>query len=136
VNDVGNARQKWPTVLASVSLLYAVLYGLMYLRSTGNAGQLAHPWGLAIVAAMLIGAAGLFIRKSWATRALQLGSWFALAQTAYALLTVCAFMGGPPPMFVLLGMLTVMLPIVAWPAFLLIWLWRHSLDAPTQEPGI
>ena len=133
MNDLKSTRQKWPTILASVSILYAVLYGLMYLRPTENPMHIASLWNMAIVASMFLGAVGLFIRKSWATPTLQFASWLAIAQAAYALVNICVFMGGFPPVFVVLGMLTAMLPGIAWPIFLLIWLSRNKLSIRIEE---
>ncbi len=135
MGDSKDTRKKWPTILGILSILYTMLYGLLYLRPSGNAMQFIRLWNMTVVVAMFLGAVGLVTRRSWATGVVRFASWLAIAQAAYALVTVYAFMGGPPPVFAALGMLTAMLPVVAWPLFLVIWLSGHDLG-DVAEPGL
>jgi hypothetical protein len=134
MNESNSAKQKWPSVVASLSVLYAVLFCIMYLRLMGIANKFVYLlWNMAIVASMLLGAVGLFIRKSWATRTLQVASWLAIIQCLYSLFRIFGYMGGLPPSFVMLGILTMMAPTIAWPVFLVIWLSKHKLSNPKKE---
>jgi hypothetical protein len=80
---------------------------------------------------MFFGALGLPFYKPWAPKVLFLGSVLSVIQGAHALTIVISSMGGIPPFFFFLGMLTSMIPVNGWPVFLLFWLYRHKLPDTT-----
>ena len=113
---------KWPVVISICTFLYALLFAFFFLRSSSPETSLLYQvWKISICAFMLVGAVGLTLRKRWGVVASQIGAALVVAKSVHNIIIVFQFMGGPPPIFAVLGMLTVMLPMVAWPIFLLVW---------------
>ena len=77
---------------------------------------------MAIIVAMYGGIVGFLFHKQWFAGLLKSGSWLALLQALHALYVIFRTLEGEPTPFVVLGILTDMLPLNAWPVILLIWL--------------
>ena len=119
---------KWPLPIGVVSLVYALLYGLMYVRpQTFKASTVSALINVLIVLCFSGGAVGVFLRKPWGISSLVYGSYILLATMVYSLVTIFVFFGGVPPIFALLAILTMMSVSSAWPIFLVIWLRRASV---------
>ncbi len=132
-NEKSNKVSKWPMIVSMVTIIYAVLYGLKHLRPAENVPFITHVNNIAIIVLMFIGAIGLYARRIWGVRMLVFGSWLAVLRAVYLLFLIIDVMGGAPPVFFLLGVLTAMLPIVGWPVFLLIWLSRNKIPSQIAD---
>lgn len=119
-------KPKWPVVIAIISFLYAAFLCLFY-RPSANSTYVSIAWNYAIIVSMFCGAFGLAFRRSWGSKVLILSSWLAVLKGADALIMVISSLGGMPTIFVMLGILTMMVPLYGWPVFLLFWLYRHKL---------
>ncbi len=127
MNDTAlQPKPKWPVVIAIISFLYVTFRCLLF-RPSLNSTLISIVLGYAIIASMFCGAFGLAYRRSWGRKVLVLGSWLAISQGAHSLITVISFIGGIPPIFTMLGMLTLMIALCGWPVFLLFWFRRHRL---------
>jgi len=126
---------RWPLAIGVVSFLYGLAYGLMFVRPQSLAAR--PTWAVinvVIAICFLAGGIGVVLRKPWATTSLLSGSYLVFTQAVYSFVMVCLFIGGAPPIFVLLGMFTMMTVAAAWPIFLIIWLRRRSgLKAPIHD---
>src|SRR3990172_27035 len=119
---------KWPLPIGVVSLVYGLLYGLMYVRpQTFEARTLSALINVLIALCFSGGAIGVFMRKPWGIASLLYGSYILLATMVYSIVTIFVFMGGVPPFFALLAFLTLLSLTSAWPIFLVIWLRRASV---------
>ncbi len=119
MNDTAlQPKPKWPVVIAIISFLYVTFRCLLF-RPSLNSTLISIVLGYAIIASMFCGAFGLAYRRSWGRKVLVLGSWLAISQGAHSLITVISFIGGIPPIFTMLGMLTLMIALCGWPVFLL-----------------
>jgi hypothetical protein len=119
---------KWPLPIGIVSLVYGLLFGLLYVRPPAAEATWVWPLiNIAISVCFSCGGVGVVLCKRWAVSLLLLGSYIVLAKLIYSLVTIVVFMGGAPPIFALLAIMTMMLPTAAWPVFLLIWLRRESV---------
>jgi hypothetical protein len=135
---------KWPLAIGGVSLLYGLIYGLVYVHPQSFASS---KWSaminVVIPTCFSAGGIGVVLRKPWGVTSLLWGSYLVFANAVYSFLVVCGFLGGVPPLFVLLGMLTLLSVLSAWPVFLVIWLRRRSgltatvgtpMDSDQQSP--
>jgi hypothetical protein len=119
---------KWPLLIGVVSLIYGLLFGVMYVRPPApEASWLFAFINTAIAVVFSAGGVGVILRARWGVSCLLYGSYVMLAKLAYSLITIFAFMGGTPPMFALLAILTMMVLTAAWPVFLIIWLRKDSV---------
>ena len=82
---------------------------------------------------MFAGAIGLILYKEWGRKTLLLCSWVAVSQCVYSFITVLVGMGGFPPLFAMLGILTAMLIYHGWPVFLLVWLSKFSISQEERQ---
>lgn len=130
-------RAKWPLPIGIVSLIYALLFALMYLRPPSAEGSWLSPLvNVVISLCFLTGGLGVVLRTQWGVSSLLYGSYIALAKLVYSLVTVFAFMGGAPPIFAILGIMTMMIPTAAWPVFLVFWLRRDSVKQYVNEQWV
>ena len=119
---------KWPLPIGIVSLVYGLLFGLLYVRAPAAEATWVSPLiNIAVSACFLGGGVGVLLCKRWGVWLLLLGSYIVVAKLIYSLVTIFVFMGGAPPVFALLAIMTMMTPTAAWPVFLLIWLHRESV---------
>lgn len=132
-NEKSNKVLKWSMIVSMVTIIYAVLYGLKYLRPAENIPFITRINNITIIVLMFIGAIGLYARRIWGVKMLVFGSWLAVLRVVYTLFLIIDGMGGAPPAFFLLGVLTAMLPIVGWPVFLLIWLSRNKIPSQIAD---
>ena len=119
---------KWPLAIGIVSIIYGLLFGLLYVRPP--VAEASWVWPLINIAVSVCfwgGGVGVLLCKRWGVSSLLLGSYIVLAKLIYSLVTIFVFMGGAPPVFALLAIMTMMTPTAAWPVFLLIWLHRESV---------
>ena len=119
---------KWPLAIGIVSIIYGLLFGLLYVRPP--VAEASWVWPLintAVSVCFAGGGVGVLLCKRWGVSSLLLGSYVVLAKLIYSLVTIFVFMGGAPPVFALLAIMTMMIPTAAWPVFLVIWLHRESV---------
>jgi hypothetical protein len=119
---------KWPLPIGIVSLLYGLLFGLLYVRPPAAGAIWVWPlMNIAISVCFACGGVGVLLCRRWGVSSLLLGSYIVLAKLIYSLVTIFVFMGGAPPVFALVAITTMMIPTAAWPVFLVIWLRRESV---------
>jgi hypothetical protein len=132
--DTSPQRAKWPTVICVLSVIYTILYAALYVRPPRpDAGILMSLGSLIICLLLLSGSTGIGLRRKWAVPLLFIGSVFVLMTVAVSLFSIVVAMGGTPPIIALLGMLTFMLPTLAWPIFLIFWFSRSSTKRNIQD---
>ncbi len=119
---------RWPLPIGIVSVIYGLLFGLYYVRPA--AADVSWVWpmiNVAITVCFLGGGVGVLLCKRSGVSSLLLGSYIVLAQLIYMLAMIFEIMGGVPPFFALLAIMTMMVPTAAWPVFLVIWLRREPV---------
>jgi hypothetical protein len=125
---------KWPTVICAFSVIYVLLYAAVYVRPPQPEASLFPVIrSLGICLLLLSGGIGVGLRRRWAVSLLVIGSAFILATAAFSLFSIFVAVGGVPPIIALVGILTFMLPTVAWPGFLIVWFSRSSTKSVIQE---
>ena len=119
---------KWPLPIGIVSLMYGLLFGALYVRPPAPDTSWVSPLiNTAIAVCFSGGGVGVLVCKRWGVSSLLLGSYMMLAKLIHSLATICVFMGGVPPIFALLAIMTMVIPTAAWPVFLVIWLRREPV---------
>ena len=119
---------KWPLRIGIVSVMYGLLFGLVYVRPPAADASWVWPLiNITIAVCFSGGAVGVLACKRWGVSSLLLGSYIVLPLLIYWLATIFEIMGGVPPIFALLAIMTMMIPTAAWPVFLVIWLRREPV---------
>jgi len=127
-------KPKWPTVICALSVIYVLLYAALYVRPPQpEASPFPVIQNLGICLLLLSGGIGVGLRRRWAVSLLVIGSAFVFATAAFSLFSIFVAMGGVPPIIGLLGILTFMLPTVAWPGFLIVWFSRNSTKGVIRD---
>ncbi|MCK4905090.1 hypothetical protein KAS42_02435 [bacterium] len=134
MDEKSHRRPKWPLVIGVFTLLYGLFLCLFY-HPSENATILSIICNIGVIVFMICGAIGIILHRSWGSRVLVLGSWLYVLEGISTIFVVVDFMGGPPPIFVILGILTTMIPLYGWPVFLLIWFARHKLNGGYNVDG-
>ncbi len=134
-DPAGHAKPKWPIVIGILSLLYGAARCVFY-HPSADATAISVFFNVGVMATMLGGGLALTLRRLWSIRILVLGSWLGVLHVVHTLITVFATLGGPPTIPLMLGILTLMVPLHGWPVFLLLWFRRHTLGNSEGQNGV
>ena len=130
-------KNKWPSVVCLVSVIYVLAYAALYVRPPqpdASFFPLIRSTGICLL--LLFGSIGVGLRRRWAVSPILIGSVLVLGTAAFSLFSIIVAMGGMPPIIALLGILTFMLPTIAWPGFLVVWFSRRTTKSIIQEQWI
>jgi hypothetical protein len=127
---MGKSKFKWYVVIVLGTLIYAT-FRCAYYRPSPNVSVPSIFWNLSIIVALYGGIVAFFFHKPWFGGLLKSGAWLALFQAMHTLYVIFSTLEGEPTLFVVLGILTAMIPLNAWPIILLIW--AHNLKTTNVE---
>jgi hypothetical protein len=129
-----STKAKWPTVIGALSVIYMLLYATLYVRPPEDGGNLFPILqNIGICLLLVSGGIGVGLRRKWGVLLLLIGSVLVLSAAAFSLFLIIMALGASAPIFVLLGVVTLMLPTIAWPGFLIYWFSRSSTRSAIQE---
>ena len=128
------AKPNWPVVIGILSLSYGATRCVFY-RPSADATTVSVFFNVGVMVTMLGGGLALTLRMLWSIRILVIGSWLGVLHMVHTLITVFAALGGPPTIPLILGILTLMVPLHGWPVFLLLWFRRYTLGNSEGQNG-
>lgn len=119
--DAHAAKTVWPVVITIISLIYAILYTLVNIRS------LSSWWRLVTCAFLFCGVLGIALKRKRGVALLLIGSALVLLHLAYRISLLVSGMSETPAASEIVGMSIVALLFAAWPSFLIIWFVRKRI---------
>ena len=111
----------WPVVITIISLIYAIFFTLVNIRT------LSSPWKLAICLSLFGGVLGIGLKKKFGVLLLLAGSSFIIIRMAYGIITTIITADEPFPVPAIIAIVVVTLVFCGWPAFLIIWFLRRPI---------
>ena len=125
IDDVGVESKPreivWHIVIATISVVYAILYALITIRSLPNTWKIA---GCALIAG---GALGIVLKRKAGPKLAWGGSSILIVGTVYRFFKGFSSQVGPVPVVVVVAMSIFLFILIAWPLFLVIWFLRQSI---------
>jgi len=130
-------RSHWPVPVGMISILYGLAYGGLSVGQHWHSITGRDLVQVALSAWIVAGGIGVLLQQSWGRVALLSGSYLLLAELTLVLCVVVmatAYNWSRQPDFLQSAyFVAVPLALAAWPAFLVIWLWRKPIRDEIQN---
>jgi len=130
-------RSRWPVPVGTISILYGLVYGGLAVAQHLHSLTAREVMQAALSAWILAGGIGVLLRQSWGRVALLSGAYLLLAELTLVLCVVVMATAYnwslQPDVLQSAYFVAVPLALAAWPAFLVIWLWRKPIRDEIQN---
>jgi hypothetical protein len=130
-------RSHWPVPVGMISILYGLAYSGLSVGQHWHSITGRDLVQVALSAWIVAGGIGVLLQQSWGRVALLSGSYLLLAELTLVLCVVVmatAYNWSRQPDFLQSAyFVAVPLALAAWPAFLVIWLWRKPIRDEIQN---